>query len=67
MLVLSRCPDEEIVIGTDIVIRVLSIRGGKVRIGIDAPKGVPIFRKEIQPCTSTAAEATRDISVTEST
>lgn len=47
MLVLSRHKDERIVIGDDIVITVVEIRGDKCRIGIDAPKSVSVHRQEI--------------------
>ncbi len=47
MLVLSRTRDERIVIDDNIVITVTDIRGDKVRIGIDAPADVPIFRWEL--------------------
>lgn len=47
MLVLSRHRDEQIVIGDDIVLTVVSIRGDKVRLGIDAPSNVPIHRREV--------------------
>ena len=47
MLVLSRNKDERIVIGGDIVITVVEIRGDKVRLGIEAPKEVPILRQEL--------------------
>jgi carbon storage regulator len=47
MLVLSRQVDETIVIGEDIEITVVQIRGRKVRLGIDAPRGVSVHRKEI--------------------
>lgn len=47
MLVLSRKKDEQIVIGNDIVITVVSIRGDKVRLGIDAPTSIPVHRREI--------------------
>jgi carbon storage regulator len=46
MLVLSRKVLESIQVGDDIVVSVVEIRGGKVRIGIDAPKHVQIMRKE---------------------
>lgn len=49
MLVLSRKEGEEIVIGKDIVITVVDIEHGKVRLGISAPRDVPIFRKELLP------------------
>lgn len=47
MLVLSRHKEERILIGDDIEIVVVDIRGDKVRLGIRAPKDVPIFREEI--------------------
>lgn len=47
MLVLSRKPDESIFIGDDIVITIVATKGCQVRIGIDAPKNVPILREEI--------------------
>jgi carbon storage regulator len=47
MLVLSRQRDETIVIGDDIEITVVDIRGEKVRLGINAPAHVPVHRKEV--------------------
>lgn len=47
MLVLSRKKSESIVIGDDVFIVVVEIRGDKVRLGIDAPKSVPVHRREI--------------------
>ena len=47
MLVLTRKQLESIMIGDDIEIRVLSITGDKVRIGISAPREVPVYRQEI--------------------
>ena len=47
MLVLSRQRDETIMIGDDIEITVVDIRGGKVRLGINAPPHVPVHRKEV--------------------
>ncbi len=47
MLVLSRHRDESIMIGDDIVITVVDIRGDKVRLGIQAPTNVPVHREEI--------------------
>ncbi|MGI9429776.1 MAG: carbon storage regulator CsrA [Bythopirellula sp.] len=48
MLVLSRKTNETINIGDDITVTVLSVRGGKVRLGLDAPQEVPIMRSELQ-------------------
>jgi len=47
MLVLSRKKNESIVINDDITIVVVEIRGDKVRLGIEAPKGVPVHRREV--------------------
>lgn len=47
MLVLSRKKNEKIVIDDNIVITVVEIRGDKVRLGIEAPKDVPIHRSEV--------------------
>lgn len=47
MLVLSRKRDESIIIGDDIVITVVDVRGEQVKIGVTAPKNVSIHRKEI--------------------
>lgn len=47
MLVLSRKRDESILIGDDIVVTLVEIRGDKVRLGIDAPKDVPVHRREV--------------------
>ena len=47
MLVLTRKPNQSIMIGDEIEISVLAIMGEKVRIGIDAPRSIPVFRKEV--------------------
>ena len=47
MLVLTRKRNESIVIGDDIEVTVLSVVGEKVRIGIDAPRDIPVFRMEV--------------------
>ncbi len=47
MLVLSRQRDQTIMIGDDIEITVVDIRGDKVRLGINAPSEVPVHRKEV--------------------
>ena len=47
MLALSRKKNEALVIGNDIEITILDIRGDQVKIGISAPKEVPIYRKEV--------------------
>ena len=47
MLVLSRRKDESIMIGDDVEITIVNIRGDKVRLGITAPKHIPVHRREI--------------------
>jgi carbon storage regulator len=47
MLVLTRKPNQSIMIGDDIEVSVLSVVGEKVRIGIHAPHDIPVFRTEI--------------------
>lgn len=59
MLVLSRQLDEAIVIGDDIVITVVGVRGEKVRLGISAPAHVPVHRKEVYDSIKREAEAAR--------
>ena len=47
MLVLSRHRDESIMIGDDVVVTIVDIRGDKVRLGIDAPQAIPVHRQEV--------------------
>ena len=47
MLVLSRKKNESIVINNDITVTVVEIRGDKVRLGIEAPKEIPVHRREV--------------------
>lgn len=47
MLVLTRKTNQSIMIGDDVEVSVLSVSGDKVRIGITAPRDVPVFRKEV--------------------
>jgi len=47
MLILTRERDEAIVINDDITVVVVEIRGGKVRLGVDAPPEVPVHRREV--------------------
>ena len=64
MLVLTRKSNQSIMIGDDIEVSVLSIMGEKVRIGIQAPLDIPVFRKEvyleIQQERVAAGEKSRD-------
>ena len=47
MLVLSRKRSESIMIGDDIIITIVEVRGDKVRLGIEAPRAMPVHRKEV--------------------
>jgi carbon storage regulator len=47
MLVLSRQRDESIIIGENIVVTIVDVRGDKVRLGIDAPSEIPVHRREV--------------------
>lgn len=47
MLALSRRRDESVVIGNNIEITILDIKGDQVKIGVSAPKSVPVYRKEV--------------------
>ncbi|MHC4877021.1 MAG: carbon storage regulator [Planctomycetota bacterium] len=80
MLVLSRRKTEQIRIGDEIIIKVIDVKGGTVRIGIDAPAEIPIIRSELltdmvpgrqanggkknEKQTDTAASDSPDITVT---
>jgi len=47
MLIITRRPGEKIVLGEDITVTVMEVSGQTVRLGIDAPKSLPIYREEI--------------------
>ncbi|MCL2380880.1 MAG: carbon storage regulator CsrA [Treponema sp.] len=47
MLILSRKVNEKIMIGDDISVSIIDIRGDQVRLGVDAPKSVKVFRQEV--------------------
>lgn len=47
MLVLSRQRDESIIIGDNVVVTVVDVRGDKVKLGIDAPQEIPVHRREV--------------------
>ena len=59
MLVLTRKSNQSIMIGDEIEISVLAIMGEKVRIGIEAPRTVPVFRKEVYVGLSGGASEAR--------
>lgn len=47
MLALSRKANESIIIGNDIEITILEVKGEQVKIGINAPKSIPVYREEV--------------------
>lgn len=57
MLVLTRKENETIRIGDDIEITLIRVKGGNIRIGIDAPKDVKILRGELQACDAESTDA----------
>ncbi len=69
MLVLSRHRDESIMIGDDVVVTIVDIRGDKVRLGIEAPQSIPVHRQEVyeaiqrenRRASQTDPDATRDV------
>jgi len=63
MLVLSRKKDEKIVIGDQISIMVIEIRGDKVRLGIDAPKEITVHRQEVYEAIKKEQDEASGVSV----
>ena len=61
MLVLSRQRDESIVIADNIVITIVDIRGDKVRLGIEAPKEIPVHRQEVYDAIQRENEQGSDV------
>jgi carbon storage regulator len=63
MLVLSRKKDEKIIIGDNITVMVIEIRGDKVRLGIEAPKEVTVHRQEVYDAIKREQDEKRDCSI----
>lgn len=63
MLIITRRPGEKVMVGDDVVIEVLEMSGSSVRIGISAPKSIPVYREEIYSAVKAenAAAAASDI------
>ncbi len=47
MLIITRRPTQKIMLGDDVTIHVMDVSGGHVRLGIEAPRSVPVYREEI--------------------
>jgi carbon storage regulator len=67
MLVLSRQRDESIIIGDNIVITIVDIRGDKVRIGIDAPTSIPVHRQEVYEAIQRENQRSSDLKIQNNT
>jgi carbon storage regulator len=57
MLVFTRAKDQQIVIDDNIVVTVVAVRGDRIRLGIEAPRNVPVYRSELPLGTRRAAES----------
>ncbi len=57
MLVLSRKKSESIIINDNIIVMVVDVRGGRVRLGIEAPNEVPVHRREVYEETQLSRKA----------
>jgi len=64
MLVLTRKVGERVLIGDDIVVTILDVRGDGVRVGIDAPRGIRIQRDEVVQAVSEASQEAREAAAT---
>ena len=60
MLVLSRREGEAVMIGTDVTIVILGVKGRQVRVGITAPRSIDIYREEIFPSSQRNEKLTQD-------
>ncbi|WP_205696199.1 carbon storage regulator CsrA [Conexibacter sp. SYSU D00693] len=63
MLIITRRPGEKVMVGDDVVVEVIEISGSNVRIGITAPRSVPVYREEIWAAVKAenAAAAATDV------
>jgi carbon storage regulator len=57
MLIITRKPGERIMVGDEMTIAVIEVSGSSVRIGIDAPRSVPVYREEIWAAVKERTEA----------
>lgn len=61
MLILSRKTDQQIKIGDDITITIIEVRGEQVKIGVEAPKSVKVFRQEVFSAIKSENNAASDV------
>ena len=65
MLIITRRPGEKIMLGDDIVVHVMEIVGNSVRVGIQAPRSIPVYREEIWNAVREENRAAADSAPTE--
>jgi len=65
MLIITRRPGEKIMLGDDIVVHVMEIVGNSVRVGIQAPRSVPVYREEIWNAVREENRAAADSATTD--
>ena len=63
MLIITRRPGEKIMLGDDVVVHVMEIVGNSVRIGIQAPRALPVYREEIWEAVRQENEAAAGVTV----
>ena len=63
MLIITRKPGEKIMLGDDVVVHVMEIVGNSVRIGIQAPRALPVYREEIWEAVRQENEAAAGVTV----
>ena len=63
MLIITRRPGEKIMVGADVVVEVIEVNGSSVRIGIAAPKSIPVYREEIWDAVRAENRAAADSSI----
>jgi|HigsolmetaAR201D_1030396.scaffolds.fasta_scaffold05404_2 carbon storage regulator len=65
MLIITRRPGEKIMVGDDVVVEVIEVSGSSVRIGIAAPKSIPVYREEIWEAVKAENQAAAAVKVDE--
>jgi carbon storage regulator len=61
VLIITRRPGEKVMVGEDIVVHVMEIVGNSVRVGIEAPRSVPVYREEIWNAVRAENRAAADL------